>query len=57
MSSVPVQLLVQVQNITIPADLTPPTFVRNTPADGTCINVGSTYEQRITARSGGDDAM
>ena len=57
MSSVPVQFLVLVQNITIPPGVTAPTFVGTTPADGACITVGSTYQQQITARSGGDSAM
>jgi len=54
MSSVPVQFLVQVQEITIPPGVTDPTFVGTTPADGSCIAVGSSYQERITARSGGD---
>ena len=57
MSSVPVQFLVRVQEITIPPGLTPPIFVGTTPADGSCIAVGSTYQQQITARSGEDGAM
>ena len=58
MSSVPVQFLVVVQNITIPPGITPPTFVGHTPADGACIavNFRSTYQQQIIARSGGDSA-
>ena len=56
MSSVPVQFLVLVQVITIPPGLTDPTFVGATPVDGSCITVGSTYQQQITARSGGDGA-
>ena len=56
MSSVPVQFLVLVQNITAPPDVTAPTFVRGTPADGSCIPVNGTYQQQITARSGGDNA-
>ena len=56
MSSVPVQFLVLVQNITIPPGVTVPTFVGTTPADGSCIVVGSSYQERITARSGGDIA-
>ena len=56
MSSVPVQFLVQVQEITIPLNATDPTFVGTTPADGSCITVGSSYQERITARSGGDAA-
>ena len=56
MSSVPVQFLVEVQNITIPPGVIDPTFVGTTPEDGACINVGSTYQQQITARSGGDGA-
>ena len=57
MSSVPVQFLVQVEQITIPPGLTPPTFVGTTPADGSSIAVESTYQQQITARSGGPGAM
>ena len=57
MSSVPVQFLVRVQNITIPSGVTAPTFVGTTPADGSCIVVGSVYQQRVTARSGEDSAM
>ena len=56
MSSVPVQFLVQVQNITAPPGVTAPTFVGGTPADGSCIPVNGTYQQKITARSGGDEA-
>ena len=56
MSSVPVQFLVQVQQIAIPPGVTDPTFVGTTPADGSCIAVGSLYQEQITARSGGDDA-
>ena len=56
MSSVPVQFLVLVLVITIPPGVTAPTFVGTTPADGSCITVGSTYQQQITARSGGDSA-
>ena len=56
MSSVPLQFLVQVQEITIPPGVTDPTFVGTTPADGSCIAVGSSYEEQITARSGGDAA-
>ena len=56
MSSVPVQFLVQVVNITIPPGLTPPTFVGTTPVDGSCIAVGGMYQQQITARSGGENA-
>ena len=56
MSSVPVQFLVEVQNITIPPGVTAPAFVGTTPEDGACITVGSTYTQQITAKSGGDDA-
>ena len=56
MSSVPVQFLVLVQQITIPPGVTAPAFVGTTPADGACITVGSTYQQQITARSGGDNA-
>ena len=54
MSSVPAQFIV---NITIPPGVTAPTFVGTTPADGACITVGSTYQQQITARSGGDSVM
>ena len=57
MSSVPVQFLVEVPNITIPPGVTAPTFVETTPADGSCIIVGSTYTEQITARSGGDSAL
>ena len=56
MSSVPVQFLVLVQNVTAPPGVTAPTFVENTPADGSCIPVNGTYQQQITARSGGDNA-
>ena len=56
MSSVPVQFLVQVLRITPPPKVTPPTFVGTTPEDGGCIKVGSTYQQQITARSGGRNA-
>ena len=56
MSSVPVQFLVQVQNITAPPGVTAPTFVGGTPVDGSCIPVNGTYQQQITARSGGDSA-
>ena len=56
MSSVPVQFLVQVQQIAIPPGVTDPTFVGTTPADGSCIVVGNSYQERITARSGGDGA-
>ena len=55
MSSVPVQFLVEVQNIDIPPGVIDPTFVGTTPEDGACINVGSTYQQQITAQSGGED--
>ena len=57
MSSVPVQFLVHVQNLTIPPNVTAPTFVENSPVNGSCIMVGSTYQQQITALSGGDDAV
>ena len=56
LSSVPVQFLVLVQVINIPPGVTNPTFVGTTPADGSCITVGSTYSQQITARSGGATA-
>ena len=56
MSSVPVQFLILVQVITIPPGVTNPTFVGSTPVDGSCITIGSTYQQQITARSGGDSA-
>ena len=56
MSSVPVQFLVLVQNVTAPPGVTAPTFVEGTPADGSCIPVNGTYQQQITARSGGDNA-
>ena len=56
MSSVPLQFLVQIQEITIPPGVTDPTFVGTTPADGSSIAVGSSYQERITARSGGDNA-
>ena len=57
MSSVPVQFLVRVEQIIIPPGVTAPTFVGNTPADGSCITINrSTYTQQITARSGGDAA-
>ena len=55
MSSVPVQFLVLVQNITVPSNVTAPTFVGGTPTDGSCIPVNGTYHQQITARSGGDN--
>ena len=57
MSSVPVQFLVHIKEITIPPDVTAPAFVGTTPADGACITVGSTYTEQITARSGGDSAL
>ena len=58
MSSVPVQFLVQVQNLTVPSNVDPPTFEGDTPEIGSniTINIGSTYQWKITARSGGDDA-
>ena len=56
MSSVPVQFLVQVLEIVIPPGVTAPTFVGTTPENGACINVASTYQQQITARSGGVSA-
>ena len=56
MSSVPVQFLVLVQQITVPPGVTAPAFVGTTPPDGACITVESTYSQQITARSGGDSA-
>lgn len=56
MSSVPVQFLVLVQNITTPPDLNPPTFVGTTPEDGACIIFENTYRQQITVRSGGNNA-
>ena len=55
MSSVPVQFLVEV--ISIASGLNPPTFVGTTPVNGSYIAVGNTYQQQITARSGGDGAM
>ena len=55
MSSVPVQFLVLVQNITIPPNVTAPTFVGTTPEAH--VLAGSTYLEQITARSGGDNAM
>jgi len=55
MSSVPVQFLVRVQNITTPSNASAPTFVGGTPVDGSCILVNGTYHQQITARSGGDN--
>ena len=57
MSSVPVQFLVLVEQISIPYGVTAPTFVGTTPADGSFITVGSTYQQLITARSGGSSAL
>ena len=56
MSSVPVQFLVEVVNVTNP--LKPPTFVGSTPSSGDCISVaiGSTYQTQITAKSGGENA-
>lgn len=58
LSSVPVQFLVLVENITTPAGLTAPIFVGDTPRDGACIPIstGSTYHQQITAMSGGENA-
>ena len=58
MSSVPVQFLVDVMQIDAPPDVTAPTFVGTTPADGSSINItiGSTYQQQITAQSGGENA-
>ena len=51
-SSVPVQFLVEVVHDT--SDLRPPNFVRMTPSDGKCISIaiGSTYKERITAKTG-----
>ena len=57
MSSVPVQFLVLVQQITIPPGVTAPTFVGTTPAPDVHIVIGSIYEQQIIARSGGENAM
>ena len=54
MSSVPVQFLVLVLEITIPPGVTAPTFVGTTPEAR--VLAGSTYQQQITARSGGDNA-
>ena len=59
MSSVPVQFLVEVVNVSTPPDeVTPPTFVGSTPSNGVCISIaiGSTYQTQITARSGGENA-
>ena len=59
MSSVPVQFLVKIVRVSAPPSVTPPTFVRQTtPSDGDCFNIaiGSTYEQRLTARSGDSSA-
>ena len=55
MSSVPVQFLVLVLEITIPPGVTAPTFVGTTPEAH--VLAGSTYLEQITARSGGDNAM
>ena len=55
MSSIPVQLLISIENITIPPNVTAPIFVGDIPEDGACIVVASTFEQRLTARSGGDN--
>ena len=54
MSSVPVQILIRIETITVPANVTAPMFVGDTPEDGACIAVASTFEQQLTARSGGD---
>lgn len=56
MSSVPVQFLVNIVEA-IPENVTAPAFVGDIPGDGTCITipVGSTFNLRLTARSGGDD--
>ena len=55
MSSIPVQLLISIVEITIPPNVTAPMFVGDTPEDGACIAVASTFEQQLTARSGGDN--
>ena len=55
MSSVPVQFLVHVQQITHPPNVTAPTFVGTAPMNVSCIQVGSTYQQQIIARSGGQN--
>ena len=55
MSSVPVQFVVELQDHSNNV-FAAPTFVGTTPVDGSCITVGSTYQQQITARSGGDSA-
>ena len=60
MSSVPVQFLVEVVNVSTPPDgVTPPMFVGSTPSNGDCISVaiGSTYATEITAMSGEGNAM
>ncbi len=54
MSSIPVQLLISVEEINVPPGVTAPVFVGDTPEHGACIAVASTFEQQITARSGGD---
>ena len=58
LNEAPVQFLVEVEVINIPDGMTNPTFVGSTPVDGSCIavDIGSTYQQQITARSGGDSA-
>ena len=52
LSSVPVQFLVEVVRGRL--KLRRPNFVRMTPSDGKCISIaiGSTYKERITARTG-----
>ena len=54
MSSIPVQLLISIVKITIPPNVTAPMFVGDSPEDGAIIVVTSTFEQQLTARSGGD---
>ena len=54
MSSIPVQLLINIVEINVPPNVTAPMFVGDTPEDGACIAVANTFEQQLTARSGGD---
>ena len=55
MSSVPVQFLVQIIE-EVPGNISAPVFVGDISEDHTCISipVGSTFELRLTAKSGGD---
>lgn len=60
LSSVPVQFLILVTNEVVDPgneDVTDPIFVGDTPANGQYISVsfGSTFQQQITAMSGGEN--